>query len=321
MSIELLRAGVLTTVQDLGRHRARHLGVGTAGALDAWSAQVANLLVGNPPGAALLEITLSGPALRIHRTTSIAITGADIDATLDGRALPGWRRIDLPKGAEIRFGGCRRGSRACLALRGGLLVPELLGSRSTDLRAGFGGVEGRALRAGDRIALGFDPRQSSADLDAPRIARRWIDPLPDLDLAHDAVARVLPGRDAIDPADALVRATWQVDPRSDRQGLRLSGPRLRLRAPREPVSEPVVPGTIQLPPDGQPIVLLADAQTCGGYPRIGQVAAADLPRLAQCRAGDAVHFLSCTPSQALGALQAQRARLQRIALALESARD
>jgi biotin-dependent carboxylase-like uncharacterized protein len=312
MSLVVLRPGALTTVQDGGRHGARHLGVGCAGALDAYSARIANLLVGNDADAALLEMTLVGPELRCATALRIAITGAEIDASLGGGVLPAWRTIDVPAGAELRFGACRRGARSYLALQGGLAVAPLFGSRATDLRAGFGGVEGRALRAGDVL----ETATAAPHVDALRIARRWVDPLPDLDLAHDAVARLLPGGGATAAADALVATSWRVSARSDRQGLRLDGPTLALADARERVSEPVAPGTVQLPPDGHPIVLLGDAQTCGGYPRIGHVASVDLARLAQCRAGDVVHFIPCTLAQAQAARCARQQRLQRIALAL-----
>ena len=307
--IEILAAGLQTTVQDPGRVGHRHLGVGTAGALDGYSLRVGNLLVGNAEGAAALEITLQGPRLRLLHAARIAITGADIDAQVDGVAIPGWRPVDLPPGCELVLGPCRRGARAYLAIAGGIAAEAILGSSSTDLRAGFG----RALAAGDVIATGD---AGVTNVDAPRIAPWWIDPRPDLDFAQAQPIRVLPGHDALVPVDALFAQAWRVTPQSNRQGLRLEGEPLRLADTRDRLSEPVAPGTVQLPPDGQPIVLLAEAQTIGGYPRVGHVIAADLPRLAQRRPGDVVQFEGVDAATAHAAACAQRHRLTRIGLAI-----
>lgn len=324
MSIEVLAPGLLSSVQDAGRHGLRHLGVGCAGALDAYSLRIANLLVGNRAGAAALEITLAGPRLRFERALRIALCGADIDAHVGELALPGWRPIDLPAHSELAIGHCRRGARAYLAIAGGIDVPLVLGSAATDLRGGFGGLDGRALLTGDRLALypmtnvlhANSSRTDTIRTDTIKIAPWWIDSVPELDFDLPAIARVLPGSDATAPAEALFARSWQVSSRSDRQGLRLEGTALMLADSLERISEPVTPGTVQLPPDGKPIVLLADAQTHGGYPRIGHVIAADLPRLAQLRPGETLHFAAVTSAQAYVAWREQRQRLQRIALAI-----
>jgi antagonist of KipI len=194
-------------------------------------------------------------------------------------------------------------------MAGGLEVDAILGSASTDLRAGFG----RALAAGD-VLIAASPAMRGVE--APNVAPWWIDPTPDLDLAQPQPIRVLPGHDALVPTDALFAPPWRVRPQSNRQGLRLQGEPLRLADARDRVSEPVAPGTVQLPPDGQPIVLLAEAQTIGGYPRIGHVIAADLPRLAQRRPGDVVQFTRVDAAAAHAAACAQRHRLTRIGLAI-----
>lgn len=326
MTIRVLVPGLLTTLQDGGRHGWRHLGVGGAGALDGFSHAVANRLVGNTADAPTLEITLNGPSLRFDRAARIAICGAEIDAVADGTALPGWRRIDLPAAMTLAFGGCRRGARAYLAVAGGFAAPRMLGSASTDLRGGFGGARGRALVAGDVLSIAGSTtmqelQRNRSTADTIEIASWWIDPAPDLDFARLAVVRVLPGHDALVSADALFTREWRVAPASDRQGLRLrsasAGDVLALQVPREAVSEPIAPGTIQLPPDGEPIVLLADAQTHGGYPRIGHAIRADHPRLAQLRPGDALRFEPCTAEQARALACAQRQRLARIGYAVE----
>ena len=311
MSIEVLAPGLLTTVQGRGREGFRHLGVGLGGALDPDTQAIANMLAGNAISAAALEIALSGPTLCFQHATRIALCGAAFDADIDGEPLPGWRRADLPAGSVLRIGGCRDGARAWLAVAGGIRVPEVLGSASTDLRGGFGGIEGRALRAGDR--LGTEP--FDAAVERVRIEPWWIDPRA-LDPVASAPIRVLPGSVATDSGDDLFARAWTVSPASDRQGLRLTGTPLALRDAREYVSEPIVPGTVQLPPGGEPIVLLADAQTHGGYPRIGHAIRADRGRLAQLRGGDRIRFAPCTPAEALAASHERAHALARIALAI-----
>ena len=319
MSIEIIAPGMLTTVQDAGRIVSRAYGVGTGGAADRHSFEVANLLVDNAADAAVLEITLTGPTIRLQRAATIALCGAAIDAHADGVPLPGWRSIALPAGCTLTCGPCQNGARAYLAFDGGIDVPRLLGSRSTDLRGDFGGHEGRALRAGDVLPLGASVA-ANASIDAPHIPSWWIDAGPDLEFAESIVVRALPGSDATMPADALHAQEFVVDAASNRQGLRLRGNALQVADPRERISEPVVPGTVQLPPDGHPIVLLADAQTVGGYPRIGHVIAADLPRLAQRRAGQHLRFVPVDHREAHRINAEHRARLARIALAIASRR-
>lgn len=311
--IEVLAPGMLTTMQAEGRTGLRHLGVGLGGALDPDTQAIANLLVGNAPATATLEVTLAGPTLRFAHATRIALCGAAFDADIDGAPFPAWHRVDVPPGSVLRIGGCRSGARAWLAVAGGIRVAQVLGSASTDLRGGFGGVGGRALRAGDELAIDA----FAEPVECVRIASWWIGGDA---LGADASRpiRVLPGSDATEPVHALFEREWTVAPASDRQGLRLAGTPLCLRDPREAISEPIVPGTVQLPPGGQPIVLLADAQTHGGYPRVGHVIRADRGRLAQLRAGDLLRFAPCTPTEALAAARERRNTLARIALAISA---
>jgi biotin-dependent carboxylase-like uncharacterized protein len=321
MSLQVLSPGLLTTLQDGGRPGFRHLGVGSAGAADPYSLRVANRLVGNPPGAAALEITLAGPRLRFGRSVLIALCGGAIDAACDGSALPGWRPIHLPVGAELQLGAVRRGCRSYLAIAGGLAVAPLLGSRSTDLRGRFGGWQGRALQAGDVLPLGAAPVADPSDVDAVAIAPWAIDPRPELDFDLPCLLHLLPGIDRCRPTAALTERAWRVTAASDRQGLRLQGDALQPEDPRERVSSPVLPGTVQLPPDGQPIVLLADAQTVGGYPRIAQLALADLPRAAQLRPGDELHFRTIDADAAWRRLREQRQREARMQIAISAKRE
>lgn len=311
----VLRPGALTTVQDGGRHGWRHLGVARAGALDPDLAALANRLVGNPPEAAVLELTFNGPTLALPAPARIALCGASMATTLedaDGtrHAVPPGRPVTVPAGL-LRLGSMGHGLRAWLAVAGGFDVPAVLGSRSTDLRGGFGGLDGRALRAGDLLPIGD---VAVADCDTPIAPGWWID--LDADVAPDAAIRYVPS--TLPVAASLASHGWTVDPRSDRQGLRCTGDPLVADLP-EQVSAAVVPGTVQLPPDGHPIVLLADAQTVGGYPRLGHVIAADLPRLAQRRAGDALRFVAVTRDEARAAWTQRTARIARLEWAIDLA--
>ncbi|GAA5075876.1 5-oxoprolinase subunit PxpB [Lysobacter panacisoli] len=308
-TLRVLRPGLLTTVQDAGRRGWRHVGVALAGALDTGAATLANRLVGNPDDAAVLELTLRGPTLQFDAPVRIALLGARVSARFDGEPVPMGRPVELPAGT-LELGALHDGARAWLAIDGGIDVDPVLGSRSTDLRGGFGGGEGRPLAAGDVLALGEGAMTGVPRLNAPVW---WIDP------AHDepveAPIRYCPS--AHPAASALARRVWQVNPNSNRQGLRLQGDPLPA-PPADGVSEPVAPGTIQLPADGCPIVLMADAQTVGGYPRLGHVIAADLPRLAQCIPGQTLHFAPCDPATAHRLACAARARLARIGVMIDA---
>lgn len=274
--------GFLTTVQDAGRVGRRRLGVGCAGAADGPSLAAANQAVGNAPEAAGLECTVAGPLLEFVAATRFAVTGADLGAVLERADLGDW---PVPRGAAVlarpgnrlRFDGLRSGCRAYIALEGGVDVAPVLGSRATDLASGFGGQSGRALRAGDLVALGRagDRRHS-----------HWS---PATYASTARVRVVLGPQDDHFDSEATLRflaSCWRVGASSDRIGLRLAGEPLRHSGPAEILSDGMLPGSIQVPPDGQPIVMLVDAPTTGGYPKIATVLAADLPLLAQLVPGE-----------------------------------
>lgn len=281
--VEVIDSGLQTTVQDLGRYGFGRMGFAANGAADRASLIRANRLVGNPDGAAGLEMTLAGPALRFHRRAGIAVTGAEMSPLLNGLPLPANRPLGVMPGDEVVFRSVAgSGARAYLAITGGIDVPVVMGSRSTDLTAGIGGFEGRALRAGDRLAIGTERRPAAA-------APTRVTPLdPSIPFT------VMPGPEADrfpdDVWERFLTATFDVGVDSNRMGLRLEGPRLTPGGPADILSEGVVRGVIQVTGEGQPIVMMPGHATIGGYVRIATVVAADLDRLGQLRPGDRIRF-------------------------------
>ncbi|QGU33780.1 biotin-dependent carboxyltransferase family protein [Thermochromatium tepidum] len=314
--------GLYTTLQDQGRPGLQHLGITPGGAMDGYAAWVANRLVGNPATAAVLEITLMGPRLVVERGSWMALTGADLSATLDGEELPTWCPVWVPAGARLNFGEARRGCRAYLALGGGFMVDAILGSRATDVRAGFGGLDGRPVRRGDHLPLGPSPwpaPRMPARPYAPSWRVNWIhglalEPPIRLRLVPDHDWWALPSQGRAD----LESGVYRIDPAADRMGLRLQGPALTLPEAGARVSAGVTHGTLQLPPDGQPILLGVDRQTVGGYPVLGTVASVDHPYLAHLKPGDTVRFEPITVARAQALYRRSLAALQRLELALES---
>ncbi|MDE3073654.1 MAG: biotin-dependent carboxyltransferase family protein [Pseudomonadota bacterium] len=316
MSVSVLKPGLLSSLQDAGRAGHAALGVGRAGAMDGPAWQLANALVGNTRGEAAIECTLVGPSLRFEQAAVIALTGAAIAAHVGDRPVPMWTCCRLPAGSVLRLGGMARGSRAYLAVRGGFDVAPVLGSRSSDLHARLGHLQGRALCAGDELPLGAaEPLPGLAAGEAVQPLHWGIDPRPWFDFGGRPLA-LLPGSHGhlLDQASQqlLHGATFVLGKDSNRTASRLDGHTLRLREPLELVSEATLPGTLQLPPSGRPIALLAEAPVTGGYPRIGQIAAVDLPHLAQRRPGDAVCFRCSTLDEALTRLAARQRRLGRL---------
>ncbi len=292
-AIEVVRAGQMTTVQDGGRTGWRGQGVALGGACDAFAQRVANAVVGNPSGTAGLEWALAGPELRFEAPALVAVAGGDF-------GVPRGRPLAIGAGETLRLGPARAGCRGFLAVAGGLPVPSVLGGQGTAVREGFGGWAGRILQAGDRLPFLARAAEPAAWFVDPQIYPAYGD---------DVTVRVLPGAEAPEfPPDWFGRG-FDVSPQSDRNGLRLAGPALARATDAELVSRPVAPGTIQVPPDGQPIVLLADAQTIGGYPQLAHVVTVDLPLLAQLRPGDTVRFREVTLDEAHAVLLAQEESL------------
>nr|WP_281288499.1 biotin-dependent carboxyltransferase family protein [Saccharibacillus brassicae] len=419
----MLKPGLQTTLQDLGRPGYQQYGVTAGGAMDAYALRAANLLAGNAESEAALEITLTGPVLCFERESRIALTGADLAPTIGGEPLPMWRPVTVRAGAVLEFGTAVQGCRAYLALAGGFGAPEALSSRSTDLRAGLGGLEGRALRAGDVLhartpmaaarpasgeigpeanfaaaawhaahgyiagladwagfpaaavpaatpapaeaaaafapaqAAAFAPAQSAASDEPGRFGAAASKPACAVaagsaaarsESASELVRSSGPAAAALsDPSrsaagqsaaastaavrftrgthyalfdeasrEALIGAAFGVTPQSDRMGCRLSGPTLGLEQPLELISEAVAPGTVQVPPDGRPIVLTADRQTTGGYPRIAQIAAVDLRVVAQLRPGQSVRFVEISLEEAERLYMEREREMERLRIAV-----
>ncbi|HEX6965716.1 MAG TPA: biotin-dependent carboxyltransferase family protein [Gemmatimonadaceae bacterium] len=330
MSFRIEQPGLFTTVQDLGRVGHQREGVPVSGAMDPLALRVANLLVGNDEGDAALEITLRGPTMVFERDALIALTGADLNASIDGERVPAWRAMRVSAGATLAFGAPRVGCRAYLAVAGGIAVPPVLGSRSTYTRAKLGGLDGRALRRGDILQVG-SPSVLAACLSASLVrgagrvnGARWGVGSTIRPVYSDAPAvRLIPGahEHALTPVarEQLYRGEFRISSQSDRMGYRLEGPALELALPLELLSEPVAFGTVQLPPSGSPIVLMADRQTTGGYPRIGEVATVDLPLLAQLKPGDRVRFTAISLEEAQAPYVERERELARVrqSIALE----
>jgi biotin-dependent carboxylase-like uncharacterized protein len=322
--LEVLTPGLLSTIQDGGRPDAVHLGVPPGGACDPWSLAVANLLHGNPLDAPALEITLAGPDLAVRETCTVALAGADLGAvSVNGHStLPTGMVHVLWAGSTLRFEGAPGsnasvGARAYLSLAGGIDVPRVLGSASTCLVGGFGGIDGRALGPGDVL-------QPVRRGDLTAAGRAWPGRLAGPALRVDTPIRVVPGPHASQLGQRtlgrLTSAEWRVGPDSDRMGLRLSGPRLATQiAHGTMISVPVVWGSVQLPEDGGPIVLLADHQTIGGYPIVAVVIRADRPRIGQLAPGGSARFETISLEAAREAYRMQQVELRRAAIDLARA--
>lgn len=275
--------------------------------MDTFSHRLANLLVGNPPSAATLEITLIGPELIFDRGCSIAVTGADFELICNGRPIARDITTWVEGGTRLQFGKRRQGARAYFAVSGGIQTPPLLGSRSTHLVSNMGGLNGRQLVANDVLPIASAkpvvPTRRALGLTLPSSGRARL--------------RVLPGPQVEWFTPEALRfftgTSFRISPRSNRMGYRLEGPQLLRNRSDEPISEPTAFGAIQVPAAGEPILLMADRQTAGGYPKIASVISADLPLAGQLAPGDFIEFDMCGRQQALAALIARERPLLRLA--------
>lgn len=306
--ITTMQPGLLTTVQDSGRWGYQAYGMPVAGAMDRYAYRIANLLVGNRPSAAVLEMTLKGGVFRFDQDIHVAICGADMQASLNGNKVLNWSSFLVHAGSELAFDFAISGCRAYLAIRGGIDVPVVLGSRSTYTRAGVGGIEGRALRAGDVLKVGDE---------VEAIARATTLPSEFAPVySNEIKLRVLlgPQEDYFTQAgiDTLFNTSYTISSEADRMGYRLEGAKIQHQGKADIVSDALCQGAIQVPGHGMPIIMMADRQTTGGYAKIGTVIGPDLMLLAQAKPGDVVTFLPCSPEDGVAALASEQAMYEQI---------
>lgn len=307
--ITVLQPGMFSTVQDEGRQEFLSCGLPRAGIMDRYAARMANLLCSNPLGAAVIEMTLTGGAFRVEKACRLAICGANMNAHLNGKLLAPWAAADVVPGDILETGVAEDGCRAYLALSGGIDVPVVMGSRATYTRASVGGFKGRALKTGDQVPLGDSPPLPTAP--------SRIDPSFRPQYADKIILRVLLGpQDDLFTAEGIetfLQSEYSVSEEADRMGYRLSGPHIVHRDKADIVSDGLGAGAVQVPGSGQPIVMMADCGTTGGYAKIATVISADLYRVAQAKPQDTIRFSLCTEAEAIQALAEERNRYHTVA--------
>lgn len=306
-TLAVVDPGLLTTVQDLGRFGHQRVGVPPSGPMDRAAFVVANRLVGNPDGAAALECTIKGPRLEVRHATVVAVTGAPMGFTINGHEAPTWTAVRVGPGDVLGFQMASAGCRAYLAVAGGLDVPLVLGSRATYLRGRLGGLDGRALQKGDTLPAFAPPATSREGRTVPAPLRPAY--------PAERECRVILGpqddRFTSDGIRAFLDGPYDVTPQADRMGYRLKGPEITHARGHDIVSDGIPLGGIQVPGEGQPIVLLVDRQTTGGYTKIGTVIGVDIGAIGQTRPGHRVRFRRVTLEEAHAALEAEVAWLDR----------
>lgn len=305
MGIRIISGGLLTTVQDRGRHGYMRFGMTPAGAMDERSYMIANLLVGNEGGEAALEATVIPPQLEFTSSAVFAVTGGDFRPLLNGREIPVYSACRAQAGDRLTFGGRRTGCRVYIAFQGGLDVPEVMGSRSTDLKAGIGGLQGRRLNAGDELE--FLPAESAGDGTAA---------LPEDFSGGETFLRVIPGpqddRFTREGMETFLTTAYTVTEKSDRMGCRLEGRAIETACGSDIITDGICMGAVQVPADGRPIIMMADRQPTGGYVKIANIISVDLPRVAQLMPGDAVQFRRVGVEEAQQLLLEQAEDMKRI---------
>lgn len=304
--ITIHKSGLCTTIQDLGRYGYQKYGVVVSGAMDSYSHRAANLLVGMEETAPTLEITLVGPILQFHQRTLIAICGGNLTPTIDGKSVPMWKPYVVKENSILRFDKCEQGCRTYLAVAGGLKVPLTLGSASTYTRGRIGGLHGNVLKKNDVIVTGpLNPRLKNIIHNVEKSLPKWSIPTKPL----SPTIRVIKGRQfhlfRKESQRKFFESAFVITKNADRMGYRLKGPPLILEKKKEMISEAVDFGTIQITPDGNPIILLADRQTTGGYPKIAEIISVDLPLVAQMKHGDKIYFKEVSLIEAQQLLRAE----------------
>jgi antagonist of KipI len=309
MTISVVKPGLFTTVQDLGRYGFAHLGISPAGAADPLSLRIANLLLGNDENAPALEMTLLGATLAFDESATVAITGARCECKLGSSTVPASQAVEIPPGSVLQCGSIMDGARCYLAVQGGFEVSLVMGSASTDVRGSFGGFEGRRLQRGDVLRIGQAPKaqprrlRAGANEGLRRAESVHVTRGAQSDwFSHDTYARFL-------------GTPYMVSEQSDRAGLRLRGEAIPPHEKTQLLTDGIPLGAIQVPQDGQPIILFVDQQTTGGYPKIANVIAADMNRIGQLRPRDEVRFAEVSIAEAVEALRMQENWLKEIFVA------
>lgn len=330
MRLSIISSGLLTTIQDLGRHGYQKDGIVVSGAMDTFALRAANLLVGNGEAEAGIEVTLMGPKIQFEQQQLIAITGADLSPRINGEPVKGWRPLFVEEGSVLEFGSPRSGCRAYIAVAGGFDIPPVMGSCSTYLHAGLGGIHGRPLQAGDTIPCRGIPAKMKPFLHSliasqtknPGAQTSWsVDSSLYFSYSDPQPIRVLKGPEyglfSAQSQQDFWRMAYQVTSQSDRMGYRLRGTRIHLAGEADVLSSAVTFGTVQVPAEGNPIVLLADHQTTGGYPRIAQVITADFSKLAQLTPRNKLQFKEVTLEEAQLLYIRQEKNIEKIKGALQ----
>lgn len=310
-TVKIIEPGPLTTIQDKGRNGYQQFGMPVAGAMDLFSYRMANLLVENEDGAAAMEFTLMGPKMEFLEDTVIAITGAETVPLINDKPVPLWQSSFVPKGSVLSFQGIKSGLRGYIAMGGGINVPQIMGSRSTYLRGNIGGFRGRKLAAGDIIKINNSPSTSSSNYKKLRLPKKFI-PI----INKSATIRVILGpQDELfkqESINTFLSSHYEISVESDRMGYRLSGPIIEHKESADIISDGIPPGAIQVPGHGQPIIMLSDRQTTGGYPKIATVISTDLNILAQLMPGSTIRFKPATLEEAHHALRIQEDTMGKI---------
>ena len=301
--ITVLQPGLMSTIQDEGRQDFLAYGLPMAGVMDRYAARMANLLCGNPLGAAVIEMTMLGGSFRIGRACRIALCGADMSPLLNGVSIENWSAVDVFPGDLLETGFAKKGCRSYLAVSGGITVPVIMGSRSTYTRAGIGGINGKALKADEQIPTG----ENLAIIGKPsRIEMSLIPEYPD----HIKIRVLLGPQEELFTQEGIstfLKGEYKVSDEADRMGYRLEGPQINHVDKADIISDAVGRGAVQVPGNGQPIVMMADCGTTGGYAKIATVIGSDLWRLAQAKPQDSICFEQCTETEAIQALSQERA--------------
>jgi biotin-dependent carboxylase-like uncharacterized protein len=306
MVCTVIDPGTLSTIQDKGRSGYRAFGMPISGVMDRYAFTMANILAGNSGNAAVVEMTMCGGRFRFPDAAYVAVCGADMQGKLNGKKIKNWSGFYVPAQSELAFGNAVSGCRSYLAFRGGIAVPQAMGSRSTYLRAKLGGIDGRALQPEDVLEIA---RAEALSLELNELANSLV-PGYESDLQLRVILGPQDDHFTEDGIATFLNRAYTVSHRNDRMAYLLDGPKVEHKAGADIVSDALCPGAVQIPGSGTPIIMMADCQTTGGYAKIATVIGPDLAKLAQAKADDTVHFVSCSDAEAVAALMTEKKRYE-----------